>query len=82
MFQRIRIGVSKFAKEITLTLLLKVILIFALWYFFFSQPVEKSLTDDKVRQQILGATQYDQSASENSSFTFQQSQNLRGKHSW
>ena len=57
MFRGLRLGAKKLAKEITLTLILKIILIFSIWYFFFSHPVDDSLTDEKVRRQILGSVQ-------------------------
>ena len=49
-------GNNKLAREITLTLIIKVMLIYGIWYFFFSEPVDDSLTDDKVRSQIFGMT--------------------------
>jgi hypothetical protein len=58
MFKQMRIRASKLAREITFTLILKIVLIISIWYFFFSNPVDDSLTEDKVRHQILGSSQY------------------------
>ena len=56
MIRKLVTGNNKLAREITLTLIIKVMLIYGIWYFFFSEPVDDSLTDDKVRSQILGMT--------------------------
>lgn len=45
----------KLWKEITLVVTLKIIVIMAIWYFWFSDPVEKHLTTEKVAQQMVGA---------------------------
>jgi len=42
------------AKEITLALLVKLLLIFGLWYAFFSHPIDRELTDSGVSAVILG----------------------------
>jgi len=42
------------AKEITVVLLIKICLIFGLWYAFFSQPLDRHLTDRGVSAVILG----------------------------
>jgi hypothetical protein len=42
------------AKEITVALLIKLLLILGLWYAFFSQPVDRELTDLSVSAVILG----------------------------
>lgn len=77
MFQRMRSGISQYAKEITLTLIVKLILIFGIWFFFFSQPIDDSLSSDKVRQQILGSSELQQPTS-----VFQSIKTSQGDHSW
>lgn len=42
------------AKEITVVLVVKILLIFGLWYAFFSQPLDRHLTDRNVSAVILG----------------------------
>jgi len=42
------------AKEITVALLIKLVVIFGLWYAFFSHPVDRNLTDRGVSAVILG----------------------------
>ncbi len=42
------------AREITVVLLVKLLLIFGLWYAFFSHPIERQLTDRGVSAVILG----------------------------
>ena len=54
MLQRFRLGANKLAREITITLILKIIVLLAIWYFFFSHPITDSLTQDNIRHQILG----------------------------
>ena len=44
-------------REIILTLMIKVIVIFALWYAFFSDPVDKTLTDSQVGNILFGTPQ-------------------------
>ncbi|MHB8533896.1 MAG: cytochrome oxidase putative small subunit CydP [Sulfuricaulis sp.] len=41
------------AREITLVLLVKLFLIFGLWYAFFSHPIDRELTDRRVSAVIL-----------------------------
>lgn len=43
------------AKEITLALLLKVLVIYALWSAFFSQPVDDNLSGPEVGKAFFGA---------------------------
>jgi len=42
------------AKEITVALVVKLCLIFGLWYVFFSHPIDRELTDRGVSAVILG----------------------------
>ncbi len=42
------------AREITIVLLVKLFLIFSLWYAFFSRPVDREITDRRVSAVILG----------------------------
>ena len=42
------------AKEITVALVVKLLLIFGLWYAFFSHPIDQMLTDSGVSAVILG----------------------------
>ncbi len=42
------------AKEITIVLLVKLFLIFGLWYAFFSHPLDRDLSDRSVSAVILG----------------------------
>jgi len=56
MLQRIWYNANKLVREITLTLIIKIIVLFGIWYFFFSHPVTDSLTPDSIRQKILGYT--------------------------
>jgi hypothetical protein len=44
-------------REIILTLMIKVIVIFALWYAFFSDPVDETLTDSQVGNILFGTPQ-------------------------
>jgi hypothetical protein len=57
MLRKLVTGKNKLAREITLTLIIKVTLIYTIWYLFFSNPVDDSLTEEKVRSQIFGMTQ-------------------------
>jgi|GEM_PF-4388442 len=50
LLQRDRLG-----REITLTLLLKIVAIAAIWYLFFSEPVDDGLSDHAVAGALLGA---------------------------
>ena len=42
-------------REITVTLILKVILIYFIWLWFFSNPVDEHLDDTQVQNAIFGA---------------------------
>lgn len=46
--------------EITLALVIKIALIFGLWYAFFREPVDKNLTDSQVGHVLFGSHQPDQ----------------------
>ncbi|KPJ96357.1 MAG: hypothetical protein AMJ53_00860 [Gammaproteobacteria bacterium SG8_11] len=43
------------AWEISITLVLKVILIYAIWLWFFSNPVDEHLDDNQVQNAIFGS---------------------------
>jgi hypothetical protein len=45
---------NSLAREISAVLLIKICLIFGLWYAFFSHPVDRHLTDRGVSAVILG----------------------------
>lgn len=45
-----------FRREIILILVFKAVLIFGLWYAFFSHPLHKTLTGDDVSQVLLGSS--------------------------
>ncbi|MGA9032661.1 MAG: cytochrome oxidase putative small subunit CydP [Sulfuricaulis sp.] len=45
---------NRLAKEITVVLLVKLFLIFGLWYAFFNHPIDRQLTDRSVSAVILG----------------------------
>jgi hypothetical protein len=45
------------AREITITLVVKVMVIYALWLVFFSQPVDDTLTGSEVAKTFLNATE-------------------------
>lgn len=49
-----RFSANPLAKEITVVLLVKLCLIFALWYGFFRDPIDRGLTDVVVSAAILG----------------------------
>jgi len=46
--------------EITFALVIKIALIFALWYAFFREPVDKNLTDSQVGHALFGSLQSEQ----------------------
>jgi hypothetical protein len=47
-------------REITFALIVKVALIFALWYAFFREPVDETLTDSQVGHALFGSHQTEQ----------------------
>ncbi len=47
---------DRFSREIVLVLLIKLVLIFAIWWLFFDVPDEQRVTHDDVTQQIIGAS--------------------------
>ncbi len=47
---------TSFKVEITLVLIIKFVLLFALWVFFFVQPVTNNLTPDGVARALLNKT--------------------------
>ena len=44
-------------REIIFTLVVKVIVIYALWYAFFSNPIDDTLTDSQVSNVVFGNSQ-------------------------
>jgi hypothetical protein len=49
-------GSKSLRYEITAALMLKGLLLFLLWFLFFSHPVKGELTDAKMRNHFLGPT--------------------------
>lgn len=47
---------NSLARHISLTLIIKVLLLVGLWYLFFSQPIDKLLTDQTVSRALLGGS--------------------------
>ena len=43
------------AREITITLIVKFLLIYCLWLWFFSHPIDKNLDSTQVQEAIFGA---------------------------
>lgn len=44
---------SRYSKEITLILLVKVLVLFILWKLCFSQPIEPTLTAESISKHLL-----------------------------
>jgi hypothetical protein len=82
MLRRFRAHANKLAREITITLLLKILLIIGIWYLFFSHPVDDTLTEEKVRQQILGAPFPGAHPSSSSLITDNHYHRFEGVHAW
>jgi hypothetical protein len=44
-----------FTREIVALLLIKVLFLYILWYFFFSQPLDKDLSANQVATELLNS---------------------------
>ena len=82
MLQRFRLGANKLAREITITLILKIIVLLAIWYFFFSHPIAESLTQDNIRHQILGSQLSVEPSRLHSSFNINHHRAIGGDNTW
>ena len=55
IFMGINIRHNSFRREIVIVLLVKLVLLFGLWYAFFSHPLDRSLTGVDVSRVLMGS---------------------------